>query len=29
MTVPEDEISSLESVFTMVGGQMVHSTGDI
>ena len=29
MTVPEDEISLLESVFTMVGGQMVHSTGDI
>ncbi len=29
LAVPEDEISSLHSVLTMVGGRVVHSTGDL
>jgi len=29
LTVPEDEISGLHSVLTMVGGQEVHSTGGL
>jgi predicted amidohydrolase YtcJ len=29
LTVPEDNISGLHSVLTMVGGQEVHSTGNI
>ena len=29
LTIPEDEISGLHSVLTMVGGHEVHSTGDL
>ena len=29
LAVPEDEIPGLHSVLTMVGGQVVHSSGDL
>jgi predicted amidohydrolase YtcJ len=29
LSVPEDEIPELNSILTMVGGQVVHSSGDI
>jgi predicted amidohydrolase YtcJ len=29
LTVPDDEISGLHSVLTIVGGKEVHSTGDL